>query len=354
MILAISYIKGDYILRKIGVIFLSFIITFSCIIFNVTTVSAAGKPTVIVIDPGHGGSNMGTEYLQIPEKQYNMTVALYMKQELEKYNNVKVYLTHTADVDMSLKERAQFAKNVNADFLFSLHFNMSSDHTLYGSEVWIPSSGTYYSKGYSAGYEFLKGFSEMGIFDRGIKTRVGKTDHDYYGIIRQNVERGIPAIIVEHCHVDNPNDAVNLVSDEKLREFGKKDAEAVARYFSLPAKDSSAVDYSNYAPLAIPVPASRVYQDATAPVYVNASLISYDKNTKYASFRLSALDQESYLQYYSYSLDNGITWSAYQPWLAGSNNMTVKIKVNSVQRFPVLFRVSNQYDKFTDSNPVTL
>lgn len=341
-------------MRKFGVVFLSFIIALSCIFLNVTTVSAASKPIVIVIDPGHGGSNMGTEYLKIPEKQYNMAVALYMKQELEKYNNVKVYLTHTTDVDMSLKERAQFAKNVNADFLFSLHFNMSVDHTLYGSEVWIPSSGVYYSQGYSVGYEFLKGFAEMGIFNRGIKTRVGKTDHDYYGIIRQSVSLGVPAIIVEHCHVDNPNDAANLASDEKLREFGKKDAEAVARYFSLSAKDSTATDYGNYAPLAIPVPANRVYQDATAPVYVNAALINYDKSTRYANFQLAALDNESYLQYYSYSLDNGNTWSAYQPWLAGSNNMTVRIKVNSVQAFPVLFRVSNQYDKFTDSNPVTL
>ena len=95
--------KGDYILRKLGVVFLSFVMVFSCIFLNAATVSAAGKPIVVVIDPGHGGSNLGTDYLQIPEKQYNMAVALYMKQELEKYNNVRVYLTHTADVDMSLK-----------------------------------------------------------------------------------------------------------------------------------------------------------------------------------------------------------------------------------------------------------
>ena len=34
--------------------------------------------------------------------------------------DVKVYLTRTGDVAMSHKERAQFAKSVNADFLFSL------------------------------------------------------------------------------------------------------------------------------------------------------------------------------------------------------------------------------------------
>ena len=48
----------------------------------------AAEPIVVVIDPGHGGENLGTDYLPIPEKVYTMQVALYMKQELEKYKNV--------------------------------------------------------------------------------------------------------------------------------------------------------------------------------------------------------------------------------------------------------------------------
>ena len=41
----------------------------------------AAEPVVIVIDPGHGGENLGTDYLPIPEKTYTMTVALYMKED---------------------------------------------------------------------------------------------------------------------------------------------------------------------------------------------------------------------------------------------------------------------------------
>ena len=33
-----------------------------------------------------------------------------MKEELEKYENVTVYLTHEQDVDMSIKDRVLFAK----------------------------------------------------------------------------------------------------------------------------------------------------------------------------------------------------------------------------------------------------
>ncbi len=37
----------------------------------------AAEPVVIVIDPGHGGENLGTDYLPIPEKTYTMTVASF-------------------------------------------------------------------------------------------------------------------------------------------------------------------------------------------------------------------------------------------------------------------------------------
>ena len=52
---------------------------------------------------------------------------------------------------MSLEERAEFAANVQADFLLSLHFNMSISHILYGSEIWVPSTGQLYSQGVSMG-----------------------------------------------------------------------------------------------------------------------------------------------------------------------------------------------------------
>lgn len=316
--------------------------------------TSAAEPVVVVIDPGHGGSNLGTDYLPIPEKTYTMMVALYMKEQLEKYQNVQVYLTHTEDVDMSLKERAEFAASVDADFLFSLHFNMSISHILYGSEVWVPSSGKLYSQGYSAANEFLVQFEEMGLFNRGIKTRIGSNGKsDYYGIIRESSIRNIPAIIVEHCHVDHANDASCMQSPEKLKEFGVRDAEAVARYFGLVSKDGK-TDYSGYAPLAVPVPSSRVCNDTTAPLYVSANLLKYDRTGKYATVELAAVDEESVIQYYSYSYDNGLTWSALQPWAKGSPTMTVSVNMGYGKKDTLTFRAYNLYDKSTESNVIKL
>lgn len=340
-----------YFRRAMGLVLCMAVLLSTLYLADMPEVSAA-EPIVVVIDPGHGGDNLGTDYLPIPEKDYTLLVAQYMKEQLETYQNVKVYLTHTEDVKMSLAERAEFAHRVDADFLFSLHFNMSLPHTLYGSEIWIPSTGTLYSRGYSAGYEFLAQFAEMGLFNRGIKTRIGSKG-DYYGIIRECTTRDIPAIIVEHCHVDHINDIGYMQSPELLKEFGVRDAEAVARYFGLTSKDGT-VSYSDYAPLAIPVPAGRVYNDTTPPDYVNAKLISYDKTGKYATVQLSAADSDSLLQYYAYSTDGGLTWSAFQPWDRTRETMTITVNLGYGNKSDLIFKVSNIYDRETNSNPLSL
>ena len=97
--------------------------------------SKAEEPLIIVIDPGHGGENLGAEYGSYTEKEMTMIVAKAMKEELEKYDQVVVYLTHDVDMNMSIEQRALFAKEKNADFLFCLHFNMSVNHDLFGAEV---------------------------------------------------------------------------------------------------------------------------------------------------------------------------------------------------------------------------
>ena len=83
--------------------------------------------TVIVIDPGHGGENLGAQVDGYTEKEMTMIVAKAMKKELENYDNVVVYLTRESDQELSLEERAQFAKDRNADFLFCLCLLYTSD-----------------------------------------------------------------------------------------------------------------------------------------------------------------------------------------------------------------------------------
>ena len=53
----------------------------------------AGRDIVIVLDPGHGGSDVGARRGSVYEKTINFKVAQYCKAELEQYEGVKVYMT---------------------------------------------------------------------------------------------------------------------------------------------------------------------------------------------------------------------------------------------------------------------
>lgn len=88
------------------------------------------KKFVIVIDPGHGGHDAGAiGNYGLKEKDVNLDVCLrlenYLKKQLDKYPSVEIYLTRREDVFISLEERVNIAKTLNADIFFSVHTNSS-------------------------------------------------------------------------------------------------------------------------------------------------------------------------------------------------------------------------------------
>ena len=72
------------------------------------------------------------------------------------------------------------------------------------------------------------------------------------------------------------------------------------------------------------------------------------------SFHISALEQESYLQHYAYSLDNGLTWSEFYPLTKGVNSMTVMVNTKRSKSDRIIFKVLNQYDNPEISNTIFL
>lgn len=319
------------------------------------------EKVVIVIDPGHGGENRGTIDNNHEEKRMNMTTALAMYEELLQYDNVEVYLTHTEDVDMSLKERAAFAESVDADFLFSIHYNASLNHELFGSEVWVSAFPPYNGYGYQFGYELLTDMREFGLLVRGVKTRLGDKGLDYYGIIRESVALDIPAVIIEHCHVDEARDAAYCENDDQLRHFGEMDARAVARYFGLKSS-ALGVDYSGHqlvladAADLVPVTVS----DATEPEMCRVEFVDADYENYILKVQVTASDQDSPMLYYSYSTDRGINYSVREPWpesdtLTGSSGDSFVLEIPvAPDTWPrVIVRAYNMYDLYTESECLT-
>lgn len=321
-----------------------------------------GDKLVIVIDPGHGGDNRGTLENNHEEKFMTMTTARAMYDELIKYDDVEVYLTRTEDISMTLKERAEFAAGVDADFMFSIHYNASENHELFGSEVWVSSVSPYNGYGFQFGYEFLTEAREMGLLVRGVKTRLGDKG-DYYGIIRESVELGVPALIIEHCHVDNDRDTDYCDSNAGLKAFGVADATAVARYFGLGSRELG-VDYSGHSL----VDASSISlnsltkNDDTEPDVCEIAPETGDDGRPVVTdgviaINVTAADYDSLLMYYSYSLDGGATFSEREIWpgcdaLTGAYTDTFRLELEIPAGITpeIILRAYNPYDLYTDSN----
>ena len=94
---------------------------------------------VIVLDPGHGGQDTGTQNkpLKLDEKGFTLDVANRLKALLVK-QGYKVVMTRTNDRFVALPERAEIANRAGADLFISIHFNAApGSPTVKGSETYV-------------------------------------------------------------------------------------------------------------------------------------------------------------------------------------------------------------------------
>jgi len=186
-----------------------------------------GTNRVIVIDPGHGGSNVGTHSVLDGrfEKEFTLDLAQRLKPLLEA-EGWKVYLTRTSDVDISLSNRVVFAESRHAALFISLHFNSGApDTTQAGLETYcltptgMPSTVT---RNYADPWtENLSNnafdtqniqlaatihgalLHSMGMTDRGVRRA------RFIGVLRG---QNRPAILIEAGYLSNPHEATLIES----------------------------------------------------------------------------------------------------------------------------------------------
>ena len=325
--------------------FLFLLIVFLWIQFDVT--AEAKRDVVIVIDPGHGGTNMGAKHNGVIEKEATMKVAVAMKEELEKYEGVVVYLTRTGDESLELDERAEFAKDVKADIVLSLHFNMSELHDLHGSEMWISSSNGLKQEAERFAKIEQMLLAEYGIEKRGCFTRLNDEGSDYYGIIRESAGFRIPAVIVEHCYLDRPEEYAFYDTDAALDRLGRIDATAVAMAYKLSSEELG-VDYSRHYISNTELPEDLLAEDTTPPSEVKLDILDYNEINHQLDLQLSVADTESTMIYYQYSFNGGKTFSDPLPFY------TEHVVTFDTQAYPsannnFMVRAYNAYGLYTDS-----
>lgn len=97
----------------------------------------------IVIDPGHGGRDVGAtgRRLRVREKDMALILARKIRDILERAG-IKVIMTRNSDIFIPLSKRADMANRNSADLFVSIHLNASRSRFMRGFECYYLSNAT--------------------------------------------------------------------------------------------------------------------------------------------------------------------------------------------------------------------
>lgn len=92
---------------------------------------------VVVLDPGHGGEDAGTQAAGAVEKDLALALARELAGHLER-RGVRVEFTRTDDRSLPQEVRAEIANRARADVVLSLHFDGLPGSQARGATAWCP------------------------------------------------------------------------------------------------------------------------------------------------------------------------------------------------------------------------
>jgi N-acetylmuramoyl-L-alanine amidase len=190
---------------------------------------------MIIIDPGHGGSDPGARSQdgKIREKDLNLSLAGLIAARLA---GIPVLLTRTEDITLEPAERTRLIREAGARVCLSVHHNAFN-----GQARGMETIHSIHSDGRLARLLFDRikeaGMPGRRVFSRKSGQQAGK---DFYFIIRDT--RPVETVIVEYGFVDNADD-LRLLTDPGVREkMAAATAAAVRQYLGTAAATDGEVE----------------------------------------------------------------------------------------------------------------
>lgn len=174
---------------------------------------------IIILDPGHGGSDPGSSGFGISEKEVTLATGLKVN-ELFKNTPFQVHMTRSGDTFPTLSDRTKFAKNKKGSIFVSIHTNASGGAG-HGTETYYYSGAA--TNPYISDSKLLATKIQKRLLDalqlknRGVKTA------NYY-VLKYN---SMPATLAELGFIDNAGD------NQKLKSDYWRTAAAKAIYFGI-------------------------------------------------------------------------------------------------------------------------
>ncbi len=183
-------------------------------------VTVSGAPlsgATVVLDPGHGGDELGAVGpAGTREADVNLAVARETKRQLEAQGAI-VVLTRTADYRITLASRAAIVQALQPTLFISIHHNAVPDEhrTTPGAETYRQIASEDSKRASGLIYEeIFRAFSAYQIswgadLDAGAKYRLRADGGDYYGILNRTA--GVPSVLSEAAFITNPPEEALLV-----------------------------------------------------------------------------------------------------------------------------------------------
>jgi N-acetylmuramoyl-L-alanine amidase len=222
----------------------------------------AGGIRTVVIDPGHGGAEVGAKGpAGTLEKDVTLAIGRKLRSALTNDLGLQAFLTRDKDQEVALDDRTAFANNYKADLFVSIHANASAARGARGSEVYFLSYQASDEESRrlasSEGGEIARGGSEPApssdlaliLWDMAqaehleessaLATRINEelaevTGSQGRGIkqapFRVLVGAGMPAVLVEIAFISNAEEERLLTSDAYQGKVAAALVRGIARY----------------------------------------------------------------------------------------------------------------------------
>jgi len=181
------------------------------------------KDRVIIIDPGHGGTDSGNTFGTIYEKDVVLKVSKLVERKLAA-TGANVLMTRTDDVYPTLPDRVDFT-NVNYGEIFvSIHANsVLNNTTANGTETFYAmTSGDKQESIDLATFVNNQIVNDIKMRNRGVK-------NEQFYVIRNTI---IPAILVELGFLTNSEDRAKLTDDHYIELFAESIYKGIVEYYS--------------------------------------------------------------------------------------------------------------------------
>ena len=196
---------------------------------------------VVVIDPGHGGQDVGA--LRDFFKESKVTLSLSQKiqkiaQDQFGENSLKVILTRQKDETLSLQKRVSIAESLKADLFISLHVNSAPSSQVSGMEFFFKKNESHIKNDNLNPIEtIIKSLVDFGQTRQSLQFNhaLKKNWTETRSIIKRApyfvIERAsMPSVLIEVGFISNLSEAKKLMTDDYQNKIAQSVINAIMDY----------------------------------------------------------------------------------------------------------------------------